>query len=540
MFINNRLPIAKRIYFLAGILSSVLAQGQSLNQIGLTTLNALTTNLNGSGISVAQVEASLTTDSKTWEVNPANVGQPGSLFTYASGVGTSAVYPNTLGTNSWHAEDVGNNFYGQPNGVATNVAHVNNYEANYFLTTYVEVSSPPKPNAAVVNQSFSFGPLAVATQQQIDSFYDNAAVQNKIIFVSAADNYGTNAPNSTNVCAPGTAYNCISVGAYSGGIYYNSLGPTADNGRCKPDITALSGVTSFSTPQVAGAAAVLLQAALRGDGGSNTNAAFDLRTVKALLLNGAVKPVGWTNSNSSPLDARYGAGVVNVFNAYEQLAGGKHGYVTNTTVAVGGAHPPTGATGTVSVLSGWDFNTNTSGSFPSAFDAVDHYYFNATNQVKTASFTASATLVWNRQQNQSAINNLNLFLYNCANSNLVACSTSRVDNVEHLWLPKLPPGRYDLQVWKAGGSGIVSAAEPYALAWTFFSDTLVVGQSGTNTVLSWPAYPAGFQVEATTNLIAPVWSPNNRPPALIRTGSNGLILSGTNANQFFRLNWPNL
>ena len=67
MFINNRLPIAKRIYFLAGILSSVLAQGQSLNQIGLTTLNALTTNLNGSGISVAQVEASLTTDSKTWE-----------------------------------------------------------------------------------------------------------------------------------------------------------------------------------------------------------------------------------------------------------------------------------------------------------------------------------------------------------------------------------------------------------------------------------------------------------------------------------------
>ena len=191
-------------------------------------------------------------------------------------------------------------------------------------------------------------------------------------------------------------------------------------------------------------------------------------------------------------------------------------------------------------MSGWDFNPNTSGSSPSAFDAVDHYYFNATNKVKTASFTATVTLVWNRQKNQSAINNLNLFLYNYANSNLVACSTSRVDNVEHLWLPNLPHGRYYLQVWKAGGSGIVSAAEPYALAWGLFSDTLAIGQSGTNTVLSWPAYPAGFQIEATTNLNSPVWSPNNLPPPVILTGSNTLILIGSNANQFFRLSWPNL
>jgi len=537
---SRRLLIAKRFIFLCGISSVGLAEGQTQNQIGLTTLNALTTNLSGAGISVAQAEASLTGDYKTWEVNPANVGQPGSLFTFTSSNGTASFYPNPLGSDSSHADTVGGSYYGQPNGVATNVALINIYEADYFLTTYVEVAHPPSPNAAIVNQSFSFGPLTLANQRVIDSDYDNAAVQNKIVFVSAADNYGTTPPYSTNVCAPGTAYNCISVGAYSSGNYYNSLGPTADNGRCKPDITAISGATSFSTPQVAGAAAVLMQAALRGDGGSSTNAAFDMRTIKALLLNGAVKPLGWTNSNSSPLDARYGAGVVNVFNAYAQLAGGKHGFIASTTVATGGAHPPTGATGTVGVLSGWDFNTNTSGSSPSAFDAVNHYFFNATNKVKTASFTAGATLVWNRQQNQSAINNLNLFLYNCANSDLVACSTSRVDNVEHLWLPNLPQGRYDLQVWKAGGSGIVSPAEPYALAWTFFSDALAVGQSGANTVLSWPPYPAGFQVEATTNLAVPVWSPNNLPPPVILSGSNALILSGTNANQLFRLSWPNL
>ena len=68
-----------------------------------------------------------------------------------------------------------------------------------------------------------------------------------------------------------------------------------------------------------------MQAALRGDGGSDTNSAFDIRTIKALLLNGAVKPADWTNIAPSPLDTRYGAGVLNVLNSYEQLAGGRMG-----------------------------------------------------------------------------------------------------------------------------------------------------------------------------------------------------------------------
>jgi subtilisin family serine protease len=86
---------------------------------------------------------------------------------------------------------------------------------------------------------------------------------------------------------PAHRYNCISVGAYGGG---SSIGPTLDNGRAKPDITAPAGETSFSTPHVAGAAAVLMQAGLRGDGGGDTNSAADIRTVKALLLNGASSP----------------------------------------------------------------------------------------------------------------------------------------------------------------------------------------------------------------------------------------------------------
>src|SRR5262249_26710500 len=155
--------------------------------------------------------------------------------------------------------------------------------------------------------------IPVAAQQAIDLAYDNYTVTNHTLFVSGAGNGGS-------VCPPSTCYNGLSVSVNNG---LSSIGPTVDNGRCKPDITASAqgALTSFSTPYVAGAAAVMLQAALRGDGGGTgtTNSAADLRTVKALLLNGAVKPSGWTNANFSPLDARYGAGIVNVFNSYAQL-----------------------------------------------------------------------------------------------------------------------------------------------------------------------------------------------------------------------------
>jgi len=517
---------------------------QTLDTIGVTLLRATTTNLNGAGIRVAQVETYNGDNGSTnsWEVNPNNVAQPVSLFTYTSALGTGTGFPNSVGDWSSHADAVGNNYYGIPNGVATNVAHVDNYDASYFMqisefivgptTNFVVTLPSMNINDPVVNQSFIAGyvpsQVPVTEQEAIDSAYDNYAAQYKALFISGAGNGGP-------VCPPSTCYNSISVGAY--GSAHSSVGPTADNSRAKPDITSpgLAGLTSFSTPYVSGAAAVLMQAGLRGDGGGDTNSAADIRTVKALLLNGAVKPSDWTNSNSSPLDVRYGAGVLNVFNSYEQLAGGKHGYIVSTTVSTGGAHPPTGATGSVGALSGWDFNTNT-GSVLN--DAVNHYYFNVTNGMSSATFTATLTLVWNRQQNQSVVNDLDLFLYNCANSNLVACSTSRVDNVEHIFAPKLAQGRYDFQVWKAGGFNTVSSSESYALAWSFVTETLEAAKSGTNLVLSWPVYPDGFHVEATADLVAINWGTNNLPAPYITNKQNVIRMPATNAVQFFRLRMP--
>jgi Subtilase family len=523
------------VILLGGYQTGLTAQAQQLDAIGVTLLRTVVTNANGAGIPVAQPEAGY----PSFEVNPANssVQQPASLFTYLGTNGTANVFPNSLGTESGHADEVAGNFYGLPGGVATHVAHVDNYDANFFYTGIIAAALPSNINDPVVNQSFIFGyvpgQVTVSQQQQLDLQFDNYAAQFDTLFVSGAGNGG---PGSGTVAPPSTCYNGMSVGAY--GYANSSVGPTEDNGRAKPDITAPASATSFSTPQVTGAAAVLVQTGRRGDGGSGTNAAADLRTVKALLLNGAVKPVDWTNHPPSPLDPRYGAGILNVFNSYEQLAGGEHGYIAATSVPSGGAHPPNGATGTIGALNGWDFNTNTSGS---SSDEINHYYFNVTNGLGNVPFAATATLVWNRQQGQSSINNLNLFLYNAANSNLIAGSTSLVDNVEHLFVPQLAPGRYDLQVWKAAGIprvSIVSSAETYALAWEFSSTLLNVAPSGTNLALTWPIYPDGF-ILASASSLAPsiIWNTNN-PAPVVTNGQYRVLVNATSASQFFRLQPP--
>jgi len=113
-----------------------------------------------------------------------------------------------------------------------------------------------------------------------------------------------------------------------------------------------------------------------------------------------------------------------------------------------------------------------------------------------------------------------------------------VDNVEHVFVPQLPQGRYDLQVWKAGGS-VVTTNEVYALAWEFFSVPLNIAPSGTNIALTWPVYPDGFVVESAASLNpTAVWSTNNIPPPVVTNRQNSILLDATNANQFFRLQLP--
>jgi hypothetical protein len=501
------------------------AQAGNLDVIGVTLLRQIDPTLNGNAVKVAQAEAPYlsTTQPYAFEVNPAVVGKPVTQFTYLSSLGKATTFTNKVGLESGHADSVGGNFYGLSGGVATNTAHVDNYEANYFYNSIVAGSVALANSERVVNQSFIFG----SQDSTVDQSYDNYAASKNVLFVSGAGNSGP-------ISSPATCYNGLGVAVSDGS---SSFGPTTNGGRSKPDITAPGEATSFSTPYVSGAAAVLLQAATRGDGGANVSAAGDSRTLKALLLNGAVKPGDWTNSIIRPLDARYGAGVLNVFNSWKQLGGGQHAFIESTTNASGGAHPPGTNRNNEAVLVGWDFNSIANPTSGGTYkERVNHYYFNlATNAGCT--FTLTATLVWNRQNGKSAINNLNLFLYDAGASKLITCCTSTVDNIEHIFLKSLPQGRYDLQVQKSP-VGQVTASETYALAFEFFNVSLGISVANNAILLSWPVAPAGFNLWSASSLAPPMaWTPVTAFVA-VSNNQNWVSLPASAGSQFFRLQRP--
>ncbi len=476
------------------------ADASILNQIGVTQLEATHPNLTGAGIVVAQVEAG----GNNFEANPATVDQPGDGFlTYIGSNGVaSATYSSADG--SGHAGMVGNFFYGGGGyGVAPGVEHVYNYNSSYFLTDIVggnnnnmpvlpatsiadpvanptqamaNGDAPPIP-ARVVNQSFIITPSADAPLMPVPESYYNIQYDNYTdlygtIFVSGVGDgtYTQTFPNS-QINPPATAYNSIAVGAYGG---QTGVGPTTD-GRSKPDIVAPGSATSFSTPLVSGAAALLVQAGNVGTGYSAADgltpsmyatAATDERTIKALLLNGAVKPAGWSQTytntfggtQTGPLDPRYGAGVLNVYNSYLQLAAGREA-PTSTGANVGSTAEKS--------ATGWDFNTISTAS------QANTYKFNLASVPPGSSYTLTATLVWNvgltPYNGTQSLNNLELQLYG-SNGELISSSASLVDNVQELYLQNLSAGQYNLVVTGIP-NGVFGAATPYALAFNFQDPT---------------------------------------------------------------------
>jgi hypothetical protein len=120
---------------------------------------------------------------------------------------------------------------------------------------------------------------------------------------------------------------------------------------------------------------------------------------------------------------------------------------------------------------------------------------------------------------------------------LIACSTSAVDNVEHIFVPSLPKGRYDLQVQK-NPVNQVSSSETYALAFEFFNMTLNMSVAANgSTVLQWPISPAGFNLWSGGSISSPGWSQFNGT-VVVSNNQNVLNLPASTWATFFRLRRP--
>jgi hypothetical protein len=477
--------------------------------LGLAALSREQPALDGSNVFVGLSEGQVSANA--WQVNP-SVARSLSIFTWVASGGSSTNFTNAVGIESWHANLVGTIFFGTNGGVAPGVARIRNYDAGHYVNNII-AGGQNTPDM-IVNQSWIAG-----QNQAMEEVYDNYAATRNILFVSGVNNAYDTPP------APAGCYNGIAVGSYDLG---SSIGPTAD-GRAKPDLVFPNGSTSYCTPVAAGAAAILLQAAMRSDGGSNTIVqATNVNVLKALLLNGATKPPYWTNGPTRPLDARWGAGIVNVYQSWRQLAGGRTPYVQTNYVLAGAAHPPTGNPTNLATRRGWDLSNVRSTALA---DGIAHYFFDL--PAEGVGWSVVATLVWKKPALPGTLRDLDLFLFNAATSNLVASSTSSVDNVEHIFANGLPAGRYDLQVMKRAG-GLVPT-EQYALAFDFASERLSLARAGGTNRVSWPVHEAGFALQFANALESPVNWQNVTNTPFVSNGVNTVTLASTNPARYFRL-----
>ena len=244
---------------------------------------------------------------------------------------------------------------------------------------------------------------------------------------------------------------------------WTSVGPAYD-GASKPDISGIGTATSYTAPQVSGAAAVLVQAATDGWQGAtaqNQTDALDFRTIKALLLNGATKPADYFSgpyapTATQPLNARYGSGVLNVDNSVNELFGGEHAADQSFSVVAGQSEFVAVSGPALPTLQGWNFSTLTAAA---GDDAIDAYRVNL-----AAGSVFIATLTW-ASNASNAIDQLHLDLYDNATGQLVFGSDAPDNNVQQVYFDPSASGTYDLQV-VLDGTADATLSDQYALAYS--------------------------------------------------------------------------
>jgi hypothetical protein len=425
----------------------------------------------GIGIGVTQGEASSTlTPPRDYLPDTAVSEFAGKTFTPLSGSGTA----------NGHATAVAQYYYGSATSVAPGVTDIHNYEANDWIdgaspTGFLHIVTTSAPNTetqAVENHSWigSFtnkdGTENVAANVDALRRFDYAIQQSDFLGVVALNNGNNNGIGNNVPALLASCYNGISVGLSNGNHSFGTN--TADGaGRTKPEIVAPAGATSYSTPMVASAAAMLRQIA--------TGNAVKSVTMKAILMAGATKDQfpGWSRSTTHPLDAVYGAGQVNVYSSHHILAAGQQAASTSATVN----------------RLGWDWNSTTTGS---------RLYF--LDLPAGGPSSISVILTWNRTitdtipgpswgSPSSSLANLTLKLYAASGFSvgaLVDSSTSTVDNVEHVWQPALSAGRYAIEVTAD------TANINYGLAW--YSVPAVTVAATTPTAAERGAVPGVFTI----------------------------------------------
>lgn len=412
----------------------------------------------GSGVSVCQVEAPLG-GASAYGPNLTRSEFTGKVFTPMSG---------TMILSS-HADVVGGYFYGIGISIAPGIPSIYNYEANGWLNSFIrfnqsgEPASPPG-GSRIQNHSW-IASIGSTSENQVLRRLDFQADRDGTLHVVGLNNGAATAVPPLLV----SGYNSISVGRVDG---QHSAGLTPSgldgSGRMKPEIVAPGDATSWATPVVAAAAALLHQVA--GSPPLSLNpSAVDPTVTKAVLMAGAQHQPTWSNQPTTtgtlrgealrPLDPVYGAGIVNVDRAHRILTGGEQD--GSTVLPASASLRP----------AGWDYGEIGPGTNL-------HWRMRLTRPAEEVSVVAT----WRRRPSTNftvaaSSPTVRLRLFRIDATTLVpltgdgglpyfasgnVTSTSANDNVQHLYVRGLQPGEYAIQVSRLGTTGTPA---PLAVAW---------------------------------------------------------------------------
>ena len=432
---KNPLHLAPwRLALAATVAVALPAFGDYREDIGYTRLQSElgAQTPRGTGVGVTQVEAPETRPTigvGNYLPDTANTDFSGKSITPMSGAAGA----------SGHATGVASIYYGLASSIAPGVASIDVYEVNSWLGTGFlrrgNVIAPKVETRAIQNHSW-IGSIdnGGSTDIEVLRRFDFAVQRDGFLATLGLNN----SSQSTVPVLMGNAYNGLTVGLSNGG---HSTGTTTvdGSGRVRPEIVAPFDQTSFATPSVAAAGALLLEKARSLPALANATTSLPL---KAMLLAGATKTkfTGWSRTTTRPLDAHFGAGELNIYRTYQILTAGERDASGNTVLPA----------------RGWDLGTTAIGG---------RFYFFEIAPGNTAS-GFSAVLTWNRQiawpSQAPTLADLSLRLYTVTGftpGGLVDSSVSPVDNLEHIYQPNLSPGRYALEV------SSTQSSVSYALAW---------------------------------------------------------------------------
>lgn len=437
------------------------------DQIGFYNLQTRIGTVNtpdGSGIAVTQAEA-YPSGTTNYAPNTDDTQFLGKNFTYVSG---------STGVSS-HATTVARYFYGSISSIAPGIDTIDLYSAGGYLGSdmlnTLSRSLPQPEDNLVQNHSWIISPDGCGSSS-LDPYCNDAirrvdllAERDGVLVAAGVNNGSTTAMPVFGA----SAYNVIAVGRSDGNSSYGPTSGVSDGaGRVKPDIVVPTTATSWGTPVVGGAGAMLLETMNNlntlGYLSSDVRPAARMLLTKAILMGGATKDefTDWRRGLSTPdtsgvvpLDYRYGAGELNIDNSHYILTSGE--YDASMTADI----PP----------AGWDYDT------AEASESKWYFFDIPAGQCGT---NVSILVTWLRHIDVGngvprpltpTLANIDMRLHQAAGyvaTEEIDRSISAIDNVEHIFRTDLPAGRYAIELTS-------DQQWNYAISWRIDTSTATTG-----------------------------------------------------------------